>query len=122
MGEDVLVAGIIGVVAVLIVTQIARLLKAGMQHRTIREAISRDNNAVPELLSAMEAPPRRFFMDESRIAFVLIALGVALVLAVALQGNMNDLREVGGLALFPLLVGGALLLHRRLYRRSQDAA
>lgn len=122
MGGEVLIAGLIFAAAVLMLGQIVRLFRTGMQQRTIREAISRDSPAVPELLAMLEAKTPPVAMTDSRIAFVLIALGIALVLAVALQGNMNDLREVGGLALFPILVGAALLLHNRLARRRDETA
>lgn len=118
MGEDVLVFAVLVTGAVLIVTQFGRLWRASMQHRTIREAISRDSDAVPALLQGIEEPQPGGANDD-RTAFVLLALALALFLFGLIQGDPDDLRNMGGAALFPGLVGLALLIRFRLARGSK---
>lgn len=50
MGEDVPIFATLTTGAVLIATHVGRLIRASIQHRTIREALSRDSAAVPALL------------------------------------------------------------------------
>ena len=117
MGEDVLVFAVLTTGAVLIATQVGRLWRASMQHRTIREALSRDSASVPALLAGIEEP-RPGGGNDDRTAFVLIALALALFLFGLIQGDPDDLRNMGGAALFPGLVGVALMIRHKLARRS----
>ena len=105
--------------AVLIMTQLVRLWRAGMLHKTIREAISRDSAAVPELLAGVEPEQRPAGGNDDRTAMVLIALGLALFAFAAVQGDMDDIRNLGGAALFPIFVGLALLLRQYLVKRRE---
>jgi len=109
MGEDVLIFAVLTTGAVLIVSHLGRLYRTSVQHRTIREAISRDNASVPALLAGFEEPQPATANDD-RTAFVLIALALALFGFGVLQGDVQDLRNMSGAALFPLFVGLALLL------------
>lgn len=122
MNTDVLIFAVLTTGAVLIVTQLARLVRSSIQHRTIREAISRDNPAVPQLMTSMDEVPQPAGLDDDRIAFVLIAIGLALLGFGLIQGDPDDIRNLGGMALFPALVGGALLLRHYLARRRGDEA
>jgi len=117
MGEDVLIFAVLTTGIVLGLTQIARLWRAGMQHKTIREAISRDSSAVPALLAGVELEQRPSGANDDRTAFVLIALGLALFLFALIQGDPDDLRNMGGAALFPTLVGLALLFRHYLAKK-----
>jgi len=116
MGEDVLIFAVLTTGAVLIVTQLGRLIKASIQHRTIREAISRDNDSVPALLAGIEEQQPSGSSDD-RTALVLLALALALFLFGVIQGDPDDLRNMGGAALFPGLVGVALLIRYYLARK-----
>lgn len=118
MGQDVLIFGVLTTGAVLIVTQLVRLLGASMLHRTIREAISRDSAAVPALLDGV-GKPQSATPNDDRTAMVLIALGLALFLFGLIQGDPDDIRNLGGAALFPILVGAALLI-RHFYAKRQE--
>ena len=111
MGEDVLVFATLTTGTVLIATHVARLIRTSIQHRTIREALSRDSSAVPALLAGIEEQQPGGQSDD-RTAFVLLAL--ALFLFGAIQGDPEDLRNMGGAALFPGLVGAALLIRHHL--------
>jgi len=109
MGEDVLIFATLTTGAVLIATHVGRLIRASIQHRTIREALSRDSAAVPALLAGIEEP-QAGGQNDDRMAFVLLALALALFLFGLIQGDPDDLRNMGGAALFPGLVGVALLI------------
>ncbi|HET9810306.1 MAG TPA: hypothetical protein VFP53_01255 [Sphingomicrobium sp.] len=116
MGEDVLIFATLTTGAVLIATHAGRLIRASIQHRTIREALSRDSAAVPALLAGVEEQQPSGANDD-RMALVLLALALALFLFGAIQGDAEDLRNMGGAALFPGLVGVALLIRYYLARK-----
>ena len=116
MGEDVLVFAVLTTGAVLIISHAGRLLRGMIMHRTIREAISRDSAAVPDLLKGIEEAPSATSNDD-RSGLVLIALAAALFLFAVIQGDPDDLRNIGGAALFPLFVGMALLARFHWARR-----
>lgn len=119
MGEDVLIFAVLTTGVVLGLTQIARLWRAAMQHKTIREAISRDSAAVPALLAGVELEQKPSGANDDRTAMVLIALGAALLMFAVIQGNPDDLRNMGGAALFPIFVGIALLI-RHYFAKKRD--
>ena len=121
MGEDVLVFATLTTGAVLIATHVGRLIRASIQHKTIREALSRDSSAVPALLAGIEEQQPSGHNDD-RMAFVLLALALALFLFGLIQGDPDDLRNMGGAALFPGLVGVALLIRHHLVRRRGDGS
>ncbi len=116
MGEDVLIFAVLTTGAVLVVTQVGRLIKAAIQHRTIREAISRNNDSVQALLAGVEEQQPSGANDD-RTALVLLALALALFLFGLLQGDPDDIRNLSGAALFPGLVGLALLIRYHLARK-----
>ena len=107
MQYDVLIFAVLTTGAVLIVNQLARLLRTSMLHRTIRDAINRDNPAVSDLLNGIEEKPAP--ASDDRTGLVLLALGAAVFLFGVLQGRPSDIRDFGGIALFPTLVGAVLV-------------
>lgn len=121
MGEDVLIFATLTTGAVLIATHVGRLIRASIQHRTIREALSRDSSAVPALLAGIEEQQPGGHNDD-RMAFVLLALALALFLFGLIQGDPDDLRNMGGAALFPGLVGVALLIRHHLAGKRSNGA
>jgi|GEM_PF-1885444 len=118
---DAVIFAILTTGAVLIAIQLARLVRASMQHRTIREAISRDSASVPALLGGLDQDQQQqpSGTNDERSGFVLVALGVAIFLYSAVQGDNELIRTVGGAAAFPILVGAALLLRFYLARRRE---
>jgi hypothetical protein len=116
VGEDVLIFAVLTTGAVLIISHAGRLLRTMVLHRTIREAISRDNQAVPELLKGVEEPNSGTGNDD-RTGLVLLALAAALFLFGLIQGDADDLRNMGGASLFPAFVGVALLVRYHWARR-----
>jgi hypothetical protein len=119
MGQDVLIFAVLTTGAVLIVAHLARLYRTSVQHRTIREAISRDNASVPALLAGIEEPQPGTGNDD-RTGFVLVALALALFGFGLIQGDADDIRNLSGAALFPLFVGVALLIRFWLVRRREN--
>jgi hypothetical protein len=119
MEFDVLIFGVLSAGAVLIVNQLARIIRARILHGTIREAIARDSQALPGLLQGIEekAAPAQ----DDRTGLVLIALGAAIFLFGVVQGDADDIRSMAGIALFPFLVG-VVLFGRFLYIGRKGAA
>lgn len=115
---DAFIFAILTTGAVLTVIHLTRLLQTWMQHRTIREAISRDSESVQSLIAGIELdrqPP--VGATDDRTAIVLISLGIALFLFGLIQGSAEDLRNVAGAAVFPILVGLGLLVRFYIARR-----
>ncbi|HEX8644191.1 MAG TPA: hypothetical protein VF702_09790 [Allosphingosinicella sp.] len=115
---DAVIFAILTTGAVLIATQLARLLRAAMHHRTIREAISRDNQSVSALLETLDREEQQpTGANDDRTGLVLIALGAALFLYTLIQGETEGMRNIGAAAVFPFLVGTALLVRFQFIRR-----
>ena len=115
MSDDVLIFAVIATATVLVMTQMVRLWRASMLHRTIRDAISRDNPSLPALIDGIDdGQPARF--NDDRTGLVLFALALALLLFGLIQGDADDIRTLGGAALFPGLVGAALLVRHYVLR------
>ena len=85
--DVILIFAVLTTGAVLIIIQIGRLWRAGMLHKTIREAISRDNPAVPELVAGIEEEQKPAGANDDRTAMVLIALGLALLALLGAPGQ-----------------------------------
>jgi hypothetical protein len=115
--DVILIFAVLTTGAVLIIIQLGRLWRAGMLHKSIREAISRDNPAVSELIAGIEEEHRPTGGNDDRTAMVLIALGLALLLFSALQGSQDLLRQMGGASVFPIFVGIALLVRHYLQKK-----
>lgn len=115
--DVILIFAVLTTGAVLIIIQIGRLWRAGMLHKTIREAISRDSPAVSELVAGVEEEQKPAGANDDRTALVLIALGLALLLFSALQNSEDGLRQMGGASVFPIFVGIALLIRQYLVRK-----
>src|SRR4051812_2533524 len=98
--DVVLVVAAVTIGLVLAMIQITRLWRTSMQQKTIREALSRDSSVVSELLAAIEPEPRAAGANDDRTAMVLIALGLALIGFALMHGEMEDIRDMGGAALF----------------------
>ncbi|HEX9953956.1 MAG TPA: hypothetical protein VGB48_01925 [Allosphingosinicella sp.] len=118
MEQDVLIFAVLTTGAVAIITQFARLLRSSMLHRTIRKAINNDSSAVPHLLAGIEEKSGPG--SDDRTGLVLVAIGVAICLFGLIQGDADDIRNTASIAVFPLLVGAALI-GRHLYAKRSRA-
>ena len=84
--------------------------------------MSRDSNLTPELLDRIDEEKPASGNGDDRIGVVLVAIGLAVLGYGLITGDPDDIRNMAGIALFPLLVGGALLGRHIVLRRSRDAA
>jgi hypothetical protein len=103
---------------------LARIIHAFMIHRSVRKAIEAKSGDTSALIDKLNKPyelageePKRPRMGDDRLALVLIAIGFAIIGFGLLQGNEQGIRATAGAALFPLLVGAALMLSRRMQKR-----
>lgn len=109
--------------AVLIVNQLARLIRGRQMHKTVREALARDSGAVPALIAKIdEAAPSASGSADERAGLVLLALAVALALYAVIAMPADDIRQLAGLALFPGLVGAVLLGRSIVARRRGEVS
>ena len=93
---------------VLVVSHVTRIIRARMLQRTIRDAIQKDSSLTPALLDRMDEQQPTGAGDD-RIGLVLLALGAALFCYGLIQGDADDIRNLSGIALFPVFVGATLL-------------
>lgn len=99
--------------------QFLRLLHAWMLHSTLRQAIKSDAPAAMPLVDKIDRKMERQgeLPGDDRNGLVLVALGLALAGFGLIQQDAN-MRMTLGAALFPLLVGTALLLRDFLVKRA----
>lgn len=104
---------------------LARLLHAWMLHRSIRRALDAKSEAVGPLIDKLNKPYEHLVWQggketvsggDDRNALVLLAIGLAMAGFGLIQGHEQLIRTSAGAALFPIFVGIALLVRRRLAR------
>jgi hypothetical protein len=119
--EDVTVVALMAVAFFLV----ARLLHAWMLHRSIRRALEAKSDAVGPLIDKLNKPYEHLSWQggketvsggDDRNALVLLAIGLAMAGFGLIQGQEQLIRISVGAALFPIFVGIALLVRRRLAR------
>jgi membrane associated rhomboid family serine protease len=96
-----------------------RLFGTMILHRTIRKAIDRDPAAAEPLLERLSAPAPVTERGDDRTATLLIAFGVAMVVASLVIGDSNWIRYPIAGAVFPLIIGVALWLRHYALNRSR---
>ena len=102
----------------LILIALFRLMSTMIAHRTIRQAVASNPELAEGVLEKLTA--RRERTSDDRIAFVLIAIGLAMAIAPLIAvDDPGMIRFALGAALFPLLVGGALWLRSRAAARAK---
>ena len=95
-----------------------RLIAATITHKTLRKAIETKPELAEELLDKLTH--RRERSGDDRLALVLIAIGVAMVIApIIAADDPGDIRVAIAAALFPLLIGGTLWLRFRAIERAR---
>ncbi|HEY0414591.1 MAG TPA: hypothetical protein VGD66_15770 [Allosphingosinicella sp.] len=102
-----------------------RLIQAWLLHRTLREAIKRDSAVAATLVDRVGrgdvlAVERAASGNDDRTGMVLIAVGVALAGFSLIAGDPEWLRYGFGGALFPVLIGAALLLRHYMLGRPDE--
>jgi len=108
--------GIIGVSLCMLTAFVyfLKLIQAWMLHRTLRNAIDRDSSVVGDLVDKIDRsdwadPGRQRLGSDDRNGLVLVAIGLAAFGFSLVVDDPEWLRYGIGAALFPLLVGLALL-------------
>ena len=101
-----------------------RLIQAWMLHRSLRDAIKKDSVHAGMLVDRIGrsdlSGPRVEGGTDDRTGLVLIAIGIAIA-GFTLIANQQDWLRLGlGAALFPTLVGAALLLRHYMLRRAAE--
>jgi hypothetical protein len=109
MQADAIIILAIVAAVVLVIAQLVKLLQSMMLHRTVREALTRDNALTPELLDRLDQPRPAAGSGDDRIGLVLIALGAALIVFAYLQGSPDTIHNLAPASVFPLFVGGVLV-------------
>ena len=110
----------VGLVIAFVAGQIFRTLRTYSAQKTLREAITRGVTVTPEMLiEAEKTPPAG--ANDLRNGMVLIALSLAIFGFGLIQGSNDAIKGCSGIALFPLLVGAALLLRLRIAQNKGDA-
>lgn len=104
---------------------LVRFFRGWLLHRTLRKAIERDSAAAPALIERIGAleEGRNQLGNDDRNGMVLIAIGLAMI-GFWLLGpghNTDEMRIVMSASLFPLFVGAALLVRRKLLKRELAA-
>jgi hypothetical protein len=121
MEVDIIVSLATAAVLLTVIVQGARILRTAALHKTLRQAITSGQPVTSELIETLDKPAPAGEFDQ-RAGYVLIALGIATLVAALLNGTSGDsFREMATIAVFPLFVGGALLLRLRLNRRIDQA-
>ena len=96
-----------------------RLMTTAILHRTVRRAIERDPAMAESLLGRLSAP--RSSGGDDRTAVLLIATGVAIVIACLIIGEPDLVHYGIAGAVFPLIIGTALWVREYVVRRGDDA-
>ncbi len=101
-----------------------RLIQAWMLHRTLRAAIKQDSEQAGLLIDRIGQGGLNGSQSDSagddRTGLVLIALGIALAGFSMIAGDPEWQRYGLGAALFPALVGAALLIRHYVLRRTAE--
>ena len=108
----------IGIVAVVLfaIAHGSRIIRAGATHKTLRKAIEQGQVLTPELIERLDMTPPPGLADQ-RIGLVLVALALALIATGIINPGEDNYRQMFTIALFPLLVGVALLARPWLAKR-----
>lgn len=117
MEVDIIITIALTVGLIFLIAQASRIIRTKTLHQTLRQSIEKGQPLAPEIFEGLERAPDSRSIDE-RIGFVLVAIGLALLAAAAIA-NADDFRDVVAVAMFPLFVGGALLLRLKLAARKK---
>ncbi len=118
MEVDIIIT--IGIVAVLLFTiaQGSRIIRTGAMHKTLRKSIEQGQPLSTDLIERLDKAAEPGAIDQ-RIGFVLVAAAFALISAGAIQSDVEKFHNMATAGIFPLFVGGALLLRLWLVRRRE---
>jgi hypothetical protein len=102
----------------LIVIQLFRLLGTAIRHKTVRRVLDRDPAAAERAIAELSKPEET--TGDDRLGLILFALGIATVAASFTAGDTGGWTDYGiGAAMFPLIVGAALMLRHFVIERAR---
>ena len=102
----------------LVTIQMFRLAATGIRHRTVRRVIDRDPSAAEAVMAELRMPETP--TGDDRLGVILFALGIATLLASFTAGETGGWTDYGvGAAMFPLIVGAALMLRHFWIERAK---
>jgi len=93
-----------------------RLIGIWIVHRTIRNAVDKNPEAVESLLAQLVAPTGND--GDERLSVILVAVGIAMIVASVIVGA-DWMHYSVAAACFPLIVGTALWLRLILTQRAR---
>jgi hypothetical protein len=115
MEVDIIVTLAFAAVTLFLIAQVSRVIRSVAMHKTLRQAIAKDQPLSPELIDRFDKAAEPGAIDQ-RIGFVLVAAALALLAAGLIQGDVEKIRNMATAAMFPFFVGAALLIRLRLAR------
>jgi len=122
MAADIIMMIATAIAFVIVFQQLFRLIRALSAQKTIRQALTRGTELTPELLDRIdERTTSSPSGGDDRTGLVLVAIGLAMLVYGAIQGDPDDVRNMAGIAMFPLFVG-AVLAGRHLLRARREKA
>lgn len=102
----------------LVTIQLFRLAATAIRHKTVRRVIDRDPSAAEAVIAELQTPETPG--GDDRLGVILFALGIATLLASFTAGDMGGWTDYGiGAAMFPLIVGAALMLRHYVIERAK---
>lgn len=112
---------VVGAIAALMIVLLARLLQTLMVHLALRKAIAANHPVAADLVERINRPfepagPPEMPGDD-RNGLVLVAIGAAMAAGGLVLGKEDLIRLAFAAAFFPLFVGIALLVRRRMVLR-----
>jgi hypothetical protein len=116
--EMIVMVAVIAAVALTLI-HLFRLAASAAMHRTIRRMIERDPAIAESLLAQLVRPVGPG--GDDRTAVLLIAFGVAMVIASLIVGDPSWMHYAIAGSVFPLVVGTALWLRHTVSARRRRA-
>jgi len=102
----------------LVAIHLLRLAGVAIRHKTVRKVADRDPAAAERLIGGLDdvqAPA-----GDDRLGIILVAFSFAMIGASILVGHRGDWTDYGlAGALFPLIVGAALLVRHYAIKRAE---
>ena len=110
----------VAVVAALVLgfISVVRLLAMWIAHRTILRAVERNPDSAQPLLAQLAMPKSGGEGDE-RLSIILVAVGIAMIVASVIINDPSWMHYAIAAAIFPLIVGTALWLRQFIMERTR---
>jgi hypothetical protein len=96
---------------------VIRLLAMWIAHRTILRAVERNPDSAEPLLAQLAVP--KGGQDDERLSIILVAVGIAMVVASVIINDPSWMHYAVAAASFPLIVGTALWLRQFIMERTR---